>query len=237
MPRTKPVDEKHSLREEGWKSALVWGAVFFLLLSALLYARRIDYNLFILNKAIAGTAVFLIGMSFAIGPLCRFRASFWVPRLHWRKYFGVSGFMAASLHAFLSLVMLTPAYYPSVFAESGKLNSTGEMALLFGILSFLTFAVVSVTSLPEVERNLHPKQWKFIQRVGYGAYFLVALHLLLIKWRGWFDPANWLHGLPPGSLVSFLFLLFVFAIRIAVMLLPPVEVRKKATARNKAIHV
>ena len=220
--------EKHFLREHGWKSAFVWGFVFFLLMSALLYARRLDYNLFILNKTIAGTAVFLIGMSFAIGPLCRFWPGFWVQRLHWKKYFGVFGFMTAALHSFLSFVMLSPAYYPRMFTEAGKLTPDGELSMLFAIVSFLIFAVVSITSLPEVERSLDSRQWKFIQRTGYAAYILVLLHLVILKWRGWLEPSNWLNGLPPGSLIAFVFIMLVFLLRIAVMLMPPLEQSSKS---------
>src|SRR3989344_2536001 len=86
--------------------------------------RDIPYSnlpLYIYNKAIALAATLLIGISYIMGPLARFWPSF-RRHLHLRKHLGVTGFGVAALHAIISLVILTPAYYPRFFEPKGKMN-------------------------------------------------------------------------------------------------------------------
>ncbi|MBI3051765.1 ferric reductase-like transmembrane domain-containing protein [Candidatus Woesearchaeota archaeon] len=212
----------------GWKATFVFGAAIFLFFSALLYLRRLDYNLFIVNKAVASAAVFLIGSSYVLGPLAHFWPKFWVPKLSARKYLGLLGFAIASLHMVLSLVMLSPAYYPKLFDASGKLTGAGEISLLSAAFAMVLFSVVAVTSLPDVERSMKRSSWEIVQRIGYIAFFLVAAHVYIIKWHGWFEESNWMNGLPPGSLIVFLFIVFVFVLRLLAAVTPE---RKKGAKR------
>ena len=92
--------------------------------------------------------------------------------------------------------------------------------MLFGVLAIFMFSAISITSIPSVEAGLHPKQWKFIQRSGYLAYFLVLLHVAVMGFSGWFDVSKWPGGMYPITLVAFVFILFILLIRIVVMLFP-----------------
>lgn len=176
--------------------------------------------LFIANKAIALSATILIGFSFLLGPLARFWPNQFVPHLPLRKHLGVFGFALAALHAVMSLILLTPAYYPRFFSENGQLNFIGETSMLFGILAFLVFAGITVTSLPPMERYMNPAQWKFIQRLGYLAYVFVLLHVAIMGFRGWFRPESWQYGLASISLISALFIIFVLIMRTLVIVFP-----------------
>lgn len=173
--------------------------------------------LYIFNKAIALSATILIGLSFILGPLARFWPNQIVPHLYLRKHLGVFGFAIAAVHAVISLILLTPAYYPRFFNTDGKLNFMGESSMLFGVLAFIIFAVVSVTSLPEVEKNMDQAKWKFIQRLGYLAYVFVLAHVGIMGYRGWFRPESWQYGLASISLISVLFIVFVLIMRALVM--------------------
>lgn len=173
--------------------------------------------LYIFNKAIALSATILIGLSFLLGPLARFWPKQFSQHLPLRKHLGVFGFGIASLHAVISLILLTPAYFPRFFNTGGKLNLIGESSMLFGVLAFIIFAAVSVTSLPEVEKNMDQSKWKFIQRLGYLAYVFVLAHVALMGFRGWFRAESWQYGLASISLISVLFIVFVLIMRALVM--------------------
>ncbi len=173
--------------------------------------------LFIANKAIALSATILIGLSFLLGPLVRIWPGKLTSSLYLRKHLGVIGFAVASIHALMSLVLLNPANYSKFYLESGKFNLVGESSILFGILSFLIFSAISITSLPPVEKQMHPDQWKLVQRFGYLAYFFVLLHVVIMGYQGWFSPDSWKYGMASISLISALFVLFVLLMRVLVI--------------------
>jgi DMSO/TMAO reductase YedYZ heme-binding membrane subunit len=211
-----------------WFSALMLTLIVFTLFSLLLFARRFDYDLFIANKAIASTAVVLIGVAFLIGPLAKFWSKKWAPRLYLRKYMGVVGFMMAVLHAVFSLMMLNMAYYPRLFEDTGRLTQAGEVSMVLGTLALLVFIVPAVTSLTLVEHSMKRTEWKRLQRTGYIAYALVFFHIFVIKWQGWIAPSNWLNGLPPASLIAAAFIVFVLSMRAAALVS---HIRKHKTLR------
>lgn len=174
--------------------------------------------LYIFNKAVALSATILIGLSYLLGPLARFWPHQFTQHLYLRKHLGVFGFGIAALHAVISLILLTPAYYPRFFNADGKLTFIGESSMLFGVLAFVIFASITVTSLPSVEKNMDQSKWKFIQRLGYLAYVFVLAHVALMGFRGWFRPDSWQYGMASISLVSALFIIFVLIMRMLVIL-------------------
>lgn len=215
-------------KNKGWKTALlIFSATFAVTLgyAFLRYnvVRNVSYEnipLFIANKAIALTATILIGLSFLLGPLARFLPKLFVPHLYLRKHLGVTGFAAAALHALISLVLLTPAYYPKFFLPNGKMDLIGESSILFGILAFLIFLAISITSLPPIENRMDPRQWKFVQRLGYLAYILILFHVAVMGWAGWWQPESWKFGLASISLISALVIVFVLIMRAIVIVFP-----------------
>lgn len=172
-----------------------------------------NFPLFIANKATALSATILIGLSFLLGPLSRFWPNQFTSHLYLRKSLGVAGFAVAALHALMSMVLLTPSYYPRFYAESGRLNLIGETSMLFGILAFLIFTAVAITSLPPIEKHMHPDQWKLVQRFGYLAYLFVLVHVAVMGFAGWFRPESWQYGLASISLISALFIIFVLVVK------------------------
>ena len=174
--------------------------------------------LFIANKSIALTATILIGLSYILGPLTRISRKHFERHLYLRKHIGISGFAVAALHAFMSLALLSPAYYPKFFdAATGKMTFIGETSMLAGILAFLIFAVISITSLPPIERHMHKDQWKLVQSLGYAAYVLVLLHVAVMGFRGWMNPESYKYGFASISLIAALVIVLVLVMRVLVM--------------------
>lgn len=177
--------------------------------------------LYITNKAVALTATILIGLSFLLGPLAHFWPKKFEHQLYLRKYLGVYGFGIAALHAIMSLMLFSPSYYPRYFdTTTGKMTLGGESAILFGILAILVFAAIAVTSLPSIEEKMQPAQWKSVQRLGYLAYFLVLLHVGIMGYKGWLNPESYSFGLISISLITALFIIFVFILRTLVIIFP-----------------
>lgn len=179
-----------------------------------------NFPLYILNKAVSLAAVFLIAMSYEFGPLARFLPRVFVPLLPARKYLGLLGFGLAAVHAVMSLLLFSPAYYPKFFSDGGKLNLTGELSMLFGILAFFIFFAVALASIPSIGAALDERKWKAVQRAGYLALALVLLHVFVMGIEGWLKPSGWPGGLLPISLVASVVIAFTLLVRIAVALFP-----------------
>ncbi len=212
----------------GWPAA----AKMFLIVFALVFTYAfVRYNvlgavelihlpLYISNKVFAVTSAVLIGLSYLMGPLAHFWPKAFGPKVRYRKYFGLFGFGTASIHAFISLLLFNPAYYPRFFLETGKLTFAGELSMLFGVLALFVFAIPAVTSLHEVMERLGGRNWLLSQRIGYIAYVLVLLHVAVMGWRGWLNSANWPGGLVPLSLISSVVIMAILLIRLLVIIAP-----------------
>lgn len=179
-----------------------------------------ELPLFISNKAIALAAVVFIALSYGFGPFARFWPRVFVSLLWERKYFGLLGFGLAAVHSLASLLLFSPSYYPKFFTTAGKLNLSGELSMLFGVLAFSVFSIIAVTSIPAVGKSIDSRQWQALQRLGYFALLLVLLHVLVMGVEGWLKPAGWPGGLLPISLVAFVIIAFTLLIRAATILFP-----------------
>jgi len=125
------------------------------------------------------------------------------------------GFFLAAVHAFFSLVLLSPAYYGKYFDDGGRLNLTGEIAMTVGVLGLFFLLAPALTTLPMMPKAIGGWRWKRNQRAGYIALALVVVHLFVLGIKGWLAPKGWHAGIPPVSLVA-----------VAVALLPLLVKRK-----------
>jgi DMSO/TMAO reductase YedYZ heme-binding membrane subunit len=162
------------------------------------------FPLFIANKGIALAAVVIIATSYLIGRALHVYENEPKKRLILVKFCGLIGFSLASVHALMSLLLISPAYYPKFFVESGKMNFTGELTMVFGVLSLWCLAITAITSLPFMYDAVGAERWQRGQRMGYLSLGLAAGHGLVMGWSGWLTPGSWHGGLPPVSLVGFI---------------------------------
>jgi len=159
--------------------------------------------LFILNKATSLAAVVFVACSYLIGKIIRWHDDDKALRLVVIKFCGLMGFFLAAGHAFLSLALLSPAYYGKYFDDGGRLNLQGEIAISVGVLALFFLLSPALTTLPMMPRELGGWRWKRSQRIGYVALILVAVHMLALGLKGWLAPRGWNGGLPPISLLAF----------------------------------
>lgn len=217
MNQGPPLDRNASTRGSGAKIALlIFALCYGYAVVRYHVVRDVPFPgefLFIANKALALAATLLIGLSFLLGPLARFSPRAFVPRLHLRKPLGLFGFALASVHALLSLILLTAARYPKFFDADGAVNLIGEGVILSGALAFLIFAVVALASVPSIAARMGDMRWKSVQRLGYLAYFFVLLHVVIMGFSGWLQASSYRFGLISISLIAALAIVLVLSLR------------------------
>lgn len=108
------------------------------------------------------------------------------------KFWGKTAFQSAVIHILISLAILSKAYYPKFFALD-KMNLTGELVIMFGVLAAFLFWRVGTTT-----RGLSYRRWLRIYSL-----ILVSGHLTAMGLAGWLVPGKWNGGLPPISLIAF----------------------------------
>ncbi len=162
------------------------------------------FPLFIFNKATSLAAVIFVACSYLVGKIIHWHDADKAMRLVVIKFCGLMGFFLAGIHAFLSVSLLTPAYYAKYFDADGRLNLQGELAVTVGVLGLFFLMSPAITTLPMMPKALGGQRWKRTQRLGYVALLLVVAHLVVLGLPGWLAPSGWNGGLPPISLVAVL---------------------------------
>ena len=172
---------------------------FIAFIPSLIYA-VVRYNIFkevpwenlplwISNKAFAMTATILVAYSFC------------ADKSKPRKEIGILGFYIAIIHAIISLIILNPSYFAKFFSDDGKLNFTGELSMLAGIVSFSLLLIAVYKSYPAVTEEAEV-DLKFIHQLVLWGIILNIVHIVVMGFPGWLKVADWPGMLPPITLVS-----------------------------------
>ena len=160
------------------------------------------FPLFIFNKATSLAAVVFVSCSYLIGKIIHWHDHDKALRLVVIKFCGLMGFFLAGIHAFLSLGLLSPAYYAKYFDETGRLNLQGELAISVGVVALFFLMAPAIMTLPMMPKAVGGQRWKRGQRAGYLTLILVVAHLVVLGLKGWLAPKGWHAGIPPISLVA-----------------------------------
>src|SRR3989344_6004382 len=101
-----------------WRNTCVFGIIVLIFSCLYLYSQSGDMDILMLNKAIACSAMVLIGIALALSAVCYYWA-FAETKFVYRKYFGMCGFFFACVHVLITLAFLQykfpfPAYYAIV---------------------------------------------------------------------------------------------------------------------------
>ena len=173
-----------------------------------------DFPFYILNKGISLAAFILLTFNFGFGPLNNLGVRVPQSYLNARKALGMTGFLLVLIHALISFLLFNPAVYGQFFEADGTLNLIGGLSMLGGVLAFVVlwgYNLSFQTHLREDE--------KFIRFITSRRFLLVAMllglvHLFFMGYKGWLNPGGWNGGLPPISLVGFVFFLFGYVINL-----------------------
>lgn len=183
----------------------LWSAIIFGYFSWQFDAER-RFTYFFINKAVAESAIFLIAVSYFIGPLCRLFPKL-ARQLAYRKFFGLAGFSAVVFHIVFSLLQWTDRFGWLWYVD----HAWGVSA---AIIATFIFSVLAATSTTHAIVSLGSKRWKTVQRFGYTALLLASIHVAVASWDRW---NAWWDGdvAMPSSFVVFIVIYLVFALRFA----------------------
>ncbi len=164
-----------------------------------------DFPFFILNKGISLSAFILITLNFSFGPLKNLGVKVPEGCLNARKALGMSGFLLVLIHALMSFMLFKPTVYGKFFEENGTLTLLAGLSMLAGVLAFVVLWGYNLSF------QTHLREDKvFIQFITSRKFLLIAMmlgaaHLFFMGYKGWINPSGWHSGLPPISLVAFVF--------------------------------
>jgi hypothetical protein len=164
-----------------------------------------EFSLFILNKGLCLGAFILLTFNFALGPARSL--GFPVPE-HWlkaRKAFGMMGFLLILIHALISFMLFSSPYYGKFFAADGTLTGLTSLSMLAGILGFVFLWAYNLSFQTKLSEDRAFIEFLTSRPVLVWALSLGGLHLAFMGYSGWINPAGWHGGLPPISLVAFVF--------------------------------
>lgn len=169
-----------------------------------------------LNKSLATSTIFLLGIVLLMGSLSRLFTIF-DHFLKYRKELGIMTFITGAAHVYLSMVPL---------ARRGPwgLYLSQPLSAYTGLGGLIILGILLVLSNTTIERVIGTRIWWKIQYWGARAAFVVsAIHFIVLKYPGM---VKWLEdrgsgtgvGMPwlvPISLLASLFVLFVFVVRLS----------------------
>lgn len=170
--------------------------------------------LFVLNKSFAWTALTLLCVALALGPLAGRWPARYTAWLDCRRALGVCGVLMATGHLLLSLMILNYGYYRSYFAQAFELTALAEFTLAAGAWAFLLLLPATVVSLPGVRQATAAPVWRLTHGCLPLALLATTVHILKDA-PVWWRPADWPGGLPPISLVTVVMVVATLALRVA----------------------
>jgi hypothetical protein len=169
-----------------------------------------DFPFFILNKGISLAALLLLVLNFSLGPSSN--GALHVPEswLMARKVLGMTGFLLVLIHVLMSFMLFTPAIYARMFDTDGSLTLFSGLSMLGGVLAFVVLWGYNLS----FQTHLRDEQ-AFIRFITSRKFLLFAMllsaaHLFFMGIEGWLSPAGWHGGLPPISLVAFIFFVIAY---------------------------
>lgn len=203
MSDSKIDDSKINSLKIKWVMGVL---LFFLLYSTLRYMvfKGVDWShfpVYIMNKIFSIAGLFLIALSYLLTKVNLIKFDDESSKVQFIRFVGLAGFSLCAIHVFLSLVMLSPAYYPNFYIEN-MMNLKGELSMLMGVISLYFFTIPAITSLPFMQKAVGMKKWKRGQKMGYYGLLTSLFHLIAMGASGWITVNNWPGYLPPISLIS-----------------------------------
>ena len=161
--------------------------------------------LYIMNKALSWSGLFIIGLSKVL------RQS------EISRMAGLIGAVLIGMHVVMSVLILRPEYLGKFFNSLDGMRMTwnGEVSMLFGVLGlvFLMCLVWHTATVHKGVNKLSEIKSIFPRPINM-LLFCGAIHVFFMGWEDWFEPSNWTKFgyFPPISMLSFFTaIIFLFA--------------------------
>lgn len=173
-----------------------------------------DLPFYTLNKGIALSAFILLTFNFSFGPLNNLGVNVPTGMLNARKALGMTGFLLVLIHALISFMLFKPSVYANFFLQNNSLSLFAGLSMLGGIIAFVILWGYNLSF------QTHLREDKiFIQFITSRNFLLTAMlfsliHLFFMGFKGWLAPSSWHGGLPPISLIGFVFFVLGYIINL-----------------------
>jgi len=173
-----------------------------------------DFPFLILNKGISLGAFILFSFNFSrvlAKSKSRPVSDAW---LNARKALGMSGFLFVLVHALMSFMLFSPAIFSKLFEANGSLTGVAGISMLAGILSFVVLWGYNLSFQTHMREDKAFMDFITSRKFLIWALLLGGVHLFFMGYSGWINPAGWHGGLPPISLVAFVFFVIGYLINL-----------------------
>lgn len=157
--------------------------------------------IYIVNKVFSVSGIFFLATSYAFGKIRWLNFNNESKQIQFIKYTGLVGFSLIAMHVFMSLLIITPEYFPKFF-DGNMMNFKGEMTMLMGVLSLYFFTIPAITTIPFMQEAVGIKKWQQGQQMGYYGLLTSLVHTTIMGYSGWLDIEKWPGYLPPISLIG-----------------------------------
>lgn len=164
-----------------------------------------DLPFYILNKGNALSAFILLTINFSLGPLKKLGVRVPGRWMKSRKIMGIMGFLQVFIHVIMSFILLRPSIYGKFFAPDGTLTLFTGLNLIGGITAFIFLWIYNISFNMELRKDKELISFITSRNVTLFAIFMAGAHLFFMGIEGWLKPEGWHGGMPPISLVGFVF--------------------------------
>ncbi|MGQ1786797.1 MULTISPECIES: hypothetical protein [unclassified Saccharicrinis] len=166
-----------------------------------------DFPFFIMNKAVALCAFMVLSFCFSLTPLYKLGVKINGSWMSARRELGALGGIFMFIHGLMSFLILNKATYNKFFEDNGTLTLFAGLSMFGGILLFALLFVYSL-SFSVFLKNESSFVSFFKRRIFFLSLMVFSLlHLFFMGFKGWLRVDAWHGGLPPISLIGFVFLL------------------------------
>lgn len=161
-----------------------------------------------LNKSLATSTLFLLGIVLLLGPLSRLFTVF-DHALKYRKELGVLTFFTGVAHVYLSMFPLARRG-PFGFYQNQPLSAYA------GLVGLVIMAFLFLISFAAAERALGTRLWWKLQYWGARlAFAAIAFHMIVLKYSGWGTWFTQRGSLPPLAILATVFAAFILVVRVS----------------------
>jgi hypothetical protein len=105
----------------------------------------------------------------------------------------------------MSFMLFQPTVYGKFFDSNGTLTALAGLSMLGGVLAFVVLWGYNLSFQTHLREDKAFIGFITSRNFLLTAMLLGAAHLFFMGYQGWLKPSGWHGGLPPISLVAFVF--------------------------------
>ncbi|TSK20220.1 Metalloreductase STEAP4 [Bagarius yarrelli] len=217
----------------GISAGLLFALFVYVVIRDVVYARVVDNKdnsfrimISLANKVFPTVSLVMFALCYLPGIIAAFvqlyngtkyrRFPDWLDRwMLCRKQLGLLALAFAFLHVLYTLVKENKTYE---FNEMWAWRSDSYLSM--GILGFVLFVLLGITSLPSVSNSLNWREFSFIQsKLGYLALLLCTAHAFLYGWDKFLHESAYIWWMPSSYILALVVPCIVLVLK-AILILP-----------------